>query len=52
MTGKQVGYQNQGNTYKGEYTTEFPVNTLESGMYLLIIKTGNSQIANKVRVVK
>ncbi len=52
MTGKQVGYQNEGNTYEGEYTTEFPVNTLESGMYLLIINTGNSQIANKVRVVK
>ncbi|MFO7669464.1 MAG: fasciclin domain-containing protein, partial [Bacteroidales bacterium] len=52
MTGKQVGYENQGYTYEGEYTTEFPVNTLQSGMYLLIINTGNSQIANKVRVVK
>ena len=52
ITGKQVAYKNLGNTYEGEHTSEFSVGTLEAGMYLLIINTGDSQVANKVRVVK
>ena len=52
MLGKRVRIQDEGFLYKGNYNVEFPVNELESGIYLLIINTGNSQIANKVRVVK
>jgi transforming growth factor-beta-induced protein len=52
MLGQQVRIVNQGYAYEGSHTLQFPVNDLESGMYLLIINTGNSQIANKVRVVK
>ncbi|MGM0474782.1 MAG: fasciclin domain-containing protein, partial [Bacteroidota bacterium] len=52
MLGQRVRIVNQGYAYEGSHTLRFPVNDLESGMYLLIINTGNSQIANKVRVVK
>jgi hypothetical protein len=51
MAGRLVANQNQGYASEGSYTVEFPVNNLESGMYMLVIKTGNSQVANKVRVV-
>jgi uncharacterized surface protein with fasciclin (FAS1) repeats len=52
MLGQRVRIQQEGFSYEGNYTVEFPVNDLEAGMYLLIINTGDSQIANKVRVVK
>jgi uncharacterized surface protein with fasciclin (FAS1) repeats len=52
MLGQRVRIQDEGFLYEGTYNVEFPVNELESGMYLLIINTGDSQIANKVRVVK
>jgi len=52
MLGKQVRFLDQGYAYEGSHTIEFPVSDLKAGMYLLIINTGNSQIANKVRVVK
>ena len=52
MLGKQVRFLDQGYAYEGSHTVEFPVSDLKAGMYLLIINTGNSQIANKVRVVK
>ena len=52
MLGQQVRIQNLGYTYKGKNTAEMNVSDIDSGMYLLVINTGNSQIANKVRVVK
>lgn len=52
MLGHQVRMFDQGYTYEGTYTVEFPLYDLDPGMYLLIINTGNSQIANKVKVVK
>jgi transforming growth factor-beta-induced protein len=52
MTGQQVRIQDEGFSYEGTYNVEVPVNDLKSGMYLLIINTGNIQVANKVRVVK
>jgi uncharacterized surface protein with fasciclin (FAS1) repeats len=52
MLGKQVRFSDQGFAYEGSYSVEFPVSDLEAGMYILIINTGENQIANKVRVVK
>ena len=52
MLGKQVRFRDQGFAYEGSYSVEFPVSDLEAGMYILIINTGENQIANKVRVVK
>ncbi len=52
MIGQQVRIQDEGYSYEGSYNVELPVNDLESGMYIIIINTGDSQIANKVRVVK
>ncbi len=52
MLGQQVRIQKLGYINKGSHTAELSVGDLESGMYLFIINTGNSQIANKVRVVK
>ncbi len=52
MIGQKVRIQDEGFSYEGNYNVEFPVSDLESGMYLIIINTGDSQIANKVRVVK
>ena len=52
MLGQQVRTQQLGYAQKGNNTAEMSVSDLDSGMYLLIINTGNSQIANKVRVVK
>ncbi|HKK43073.1 MAG TPA: T9SS type A sorting domain-containing protein [Bacteroidales bacterium] len=52
MMGQQLKVRDLGYAYEGSHTVEFPVNDMESGIYLLIIYTGNSQIANKVRVVK
>ncbi len=52
MLGKQVRIMDQGYAYEGNYSVEFPVADIEAGMYILIINTGKSQIANKVRVVK
>jgi uncharacterized surface protein with fasciclin (FAS1) repeats len=52
MLGQQVRMLDQGFAYEGSYSVEFPVADLESGIYILIINTGKSQIANKVRVVK
>jgi uncharacterized surface protein with fasciclin (FAS1) repeats len=52
MLGKQVRMIDQGFAYEGSYSAELPVSDLEAGMYILIINTGESQIANKVRIVK
>jgi len=50
MLGKRVKILDQGYTFKGIHTVEFPVSDVESGIYVLLINTGDSQIANKVRV--
>ncbi len=52
MLGKQVRIKKLGSVPKGYNIAEMSVSDIDSGMYLLIINTGNSQIANKVRVVK
>ena len=52
LLGQQVRIQKQGYAYEGIYSVEFPVNDLEAGMYILVVNTGKSQIASKVRVVK
>ncbi len=52
MLGQQVRIQKLGYMLQGSNTVEMSVNDLETGMYLLIINTGKSQIANKVKVVK
>jgi uncharacterized surface protein with fasciclin (FAS1) repeats len=52
VLGQQVRMLDQGRLYEGTHRVEVPVSDLESGVYLMIINTGNSQIANKVRVVK
>ncbi len=52
MIGQKVRIQDEGFSYEGAYNVEFPVSDLESGMYLIIINTGDSQFASKVRVVK
>ncbi len=52
MLGQRVRILDQGYVYTGSHTVEFPVSDLESGMYLIIINTGNGQIANKVRVIE
>ena len=52
LSGRLVASEDHGYAYEGSYTTELPVQNLEPGMYILILNTGNSQVANKVRVVK
>jgi transforming growth factor-beta-induced protein len=52
MLGQQIRIQNLGFAQRGNNTAEMRVDDLNSGMYLIVINTGNSQIANKVRVVK
>ena len=52
MIGQQVGYQDQGYTIEGNYTVEFPVSEVDPGMYIIIVNTGNVQIANKIKIVK
>ncbi|MGW8316263.1 MAG: T9SS type A sorting domain-containing protein, partial [Bacteroidales bacterium] len=52
MLGKQVRFMEQGFVYEGNYSVEFPVSDIDAGMYILIINTGESQIANKIKIVK
>jgi uncharacterized surface protein with fasciclin (FAS1) repeats len=52
MVGQQVRSKQMGFIYEGVHTNELPVNDLKSGMYLLIINTGDSRIARKVKIKK
>ncbi|MBN1131797.1 MAG: fasciclin domain-containing protein, partial [Bacteroidales bacterium] len=52
MLGQRIKTLDQGYLYDGSYSVEVPVGDLETGMYIMIVNTGNTKIANKVRVVK
>ncbi len=52
MLGKQVRMIDRGYSYQGMQTVELPVSDLEAGLYLLIIQTDESQIANKIRIAE
>jgi hypothetical protein len=50
MVGKKVRFEQLGEVFKGQHTFEFNVSDLESGMYIMLLDTGNSQISKKIRV--
>lgn len=50
LKGQQLRIQDLGYANQGNYSVEFPVNDMKSGMYIMIVNSGNSRIANKVRV--
>jgi hypothetical protein len=52
IIGQRVHFQDEGYAYEGTYDVEMPLQGLESGMYILIINTGKSQIANSVRIME
>lgn len=52
LQGQQVRIQQLGYTPMGFNSAEMGVGDLESGLYVVIINTGKTQIAKKVRVVK
>jgi len=51
IMGQKVRTIQKGYTSEGVYTDEIAVDDLESGVYIIIVNTGNEKVANKVRVV-